>query len=145
MSTATLHGSALHGSTLHGTALYGTALHRTAPYGQARDRDARQTAPRLRLTRRGRRVLVFLVAFPLVAAAMAFALNGGIAIATDTAGGQLQYVTVSAGESLWQVAETVAPSADPRDVVSEIVHLNQLSSADVQAGERLAIPARYSR
>ncbi|HXD62045.1 MAG TPA: hypothetical protein VN619_08975 [Lacisediminihabitans sp.] len=102
-------------------------------------------AARLRLTRRGRRVLVFLVALPLVAGAMAFVLNGGIATATDTAGGRLQYVTVGAGQSLWQLAQTVAPSADPREVVSEIVHLNQLPGADVQAGERLAIPAQYSR
>lgn len=116
----------------------------TIAFGEG-PRASQAPAPRLRLTRRGRRVLVFLVALPLVAAAMAFALNGGIAAATGTAGGQLQYVTVGAGESLWQLAETVAPSADPRDVVSEIVHLNQLSGADVQAGERLAIPAQYSQ
>jgi hypothetical protein len=101
--------------------------------------------PRLRLTKRGRRVLVFLVAFPLAAAALAFALNGGMAAATNVTGASsLQYVTVESGQSLWQLASEIAPSADPRDVISDVVHLNQLTGTDIQAGQRLAIPARYS-
>ncbi|MES1170720.1 MAG: LysM peptidoglycan-binding domain-containing protein [Leifsonia sp.] len=103
------------------------------------------TMPRLRLTKRGRRVLVALVAFPLVAAALAFALNGGMAAATNVTGASsLQYVTVESGQSLWQLASEIAPSADPRDVISDVVHLNQLTGTDIQAGQRLAIPAQYS-
>ena len=102
--------------------------------------------PHLRLTRRGRRVLVFLIAFPLVAAALAFALNGGMAAATnEVSATSLHYVTVEPGQSLWQLAQEVAPSADPRQVISDVVHLNQLPSTDIQAGQRLAIPAQYSR
>jgi hypothetical protein len=52
-------------------------------------------------------------------------------------------VTVDSGQSLWQVAETLAPTADPRDVIADIMQLNQLESADVLAGQQLAIPAKY--
>ena len=42
-----------------------------------------------------------------------------------------------------QIAEAVAPEADPRDVVAEIELLNGIAGA-IQPGERLAIPAHYS-
>jgi LysM repeat protein len=109
----------------------------------ARVSDAR---PRLHLTKRGRVVLTALVALPLVIAATAFALNGGVAAATGQSSSQsLQYTTVVPGESLWQLAQSIAPTADPREVVSDIVRLNQLTSADVEAGQRLAIPSQYAR
>lgn len=120
------------------TAIMGTAIGTTAI-------GARATTPRLRLTRRGRAVLTTLAAIPLIAAALAFGLNGGMATATSTGSSTaFQYVTVEAGQSLWQLALQIAPSADPREVISDVVQLNQLASADVQVGQRLAIPARYS-
>lgn len=101
--------------------------------------------PRLRLTKRGRAVLTTLAALPLIASALVFGLNGGMATATSTSSSTaFQYVTVEAGQSLWQLALQVAPSADPREVISDVVHLNQLPNSDVQAGQRLAIPLRYS-
>ena len=106
--------------------------------------DVRPAAPRLRLTKRGRGVLTTLAAAPLVVAALVFALNGGIATATlDGSGADFQYVTVDTGQGLWEVAETIAPHADPRDVIAAIMQLNQLESADVLAGQQLAIPAQY--
>lgn len=125
--------------------------------GAARDMAARSAAaistavgrrrqPPLRLTARGRRVLTVLAAVPLAIAALAVALNGGMATATSGSGPvAFQRVTVQAGQSLWQLAESLAPAADPRDVISDIVHLNQLSGADVRAGQQLAIPAQYTR
>lgn len=102
-------------------------------------------APRLRLTRRGRLVFTSLAAGPLVALALAAALNGGVAAATsDLSGGTFEYVTVQGGQSLWALAQTVAPSADPRDVISRIVHLNQLENSVLQPGDRIAIPSEYS-
>jgi predicted Zn-dependent protease len=116
--------------------------------------DRPRQAP-LRITKRGRAVVTVLAAIPLVAGALVFALNGGMATATPTGGSAtgeaatfnaatFKYVTVAPGQSLWQLAATLAPSVDPRDVVSDIVHLNQLDGADVQPGQRLAIPAQYS-
>lgn len=101
---------------------------------------------RLRITRRGYAFLTLIVALPLVIAALGVALNGGGAVATERASSvSFPHVTVRAGESLWHLAAEIAPSADPRDVVSDIVHLNQLSSSVVQPGQSIAIPLKYSR
>ena len=106
---------------------------------------AQAPLPRLRLTRRGRAVVITLVTGMTIALALALALNGGMATATtELSTGSFQYVTVEAGQSLWQLAESVAPGSDPRDVISDIVHLNQLQSSVVHPGERLAIPTAYS-
>jgi len=102
-------------------------------------------APRLRLTQRGRGVLTFLAATPLVIAAFVFALNGGGATASlDGSTVPFEYVTVESGQSLWQLAEELAPQSDPRDVIAQLVQLNQLETADVYAGQELAIPAAYA-
>jgi LysM repeat protein len=101
--------------------------------------------PHLRLTRRGRTVLTFVISLPLVIAALFVIINGGGAIATNHSVAPLHYVTVQGGETLWQLAGEVAPKADPREVVADIVSVNQLSSSDLQAGQRLAIPAQYEK
>jgi LysM repeat protein len=49
-------------------------------------------------------------------------------------------VTVEAGDTLWSVAERVAPNADTRTVVAEISSLNKLSDAVVYPGEQLLVP-----
>jgi Tfp pilus assembly protein FimV len=106
------------------------------------------TATRLRLPTRGRRVLAVLAALPAMAAlAVAVFLGGSAALASRDAGapaGTFETVTVVAGESLWSIAQEVAPSADPRDVVDAIVRLNALDGVAVSAGQRLAIPAEYA-
>lgn len=104
-------------------------------------------ATRLRLTTRGRRVLTTLAAVPAVIAVVVAVLSGGAALASREAGapeGSFQTVTVSAGESLWSIAQEVAPDADPRDVVASISRLNGLSDGVVPAGARLFIPAEYA-
>jgi len=107
--------------------------------------DAAGVGGRLRLTRRGRIVLTTAAAIPVVLGALLFAVNGGGAVATDSSSGAtFDYITVSEGESLWQIAGEVAPNADPREVISDIVHLNQLPTSEIQAGARIAIPLEYS-
>lgn len=113
-----------------------------APNAVAR---ARQSAPRLRLTTRGRVVLMTLAALPLVIAALLFSLNSGDAAATSEPNeSAFVYVDVNAGQSLWNIAETHAPGHDPREVVAQLIELNQLPSADVFAGQELAIPSSFS-
>ena len=99
----------------------------------------------LRLTRRGRVVLTTLAAMPIVIGALVFAVNGGGAVAGGAGqqGSSFDYIAVPAGSSLWTLAEDIAPAEDPRDVIDAIIDLNQLSSAEVQVGQRLAIPAGY--
>jgi LysM repeat protein len=76
----------------------------------------------------------------------ALVVGGGAAFAARDAGAPVHFrtVTVEPGQSLWSVAEEVAPQADPRDVVDSIVRLNALDSVTVDPGQELAIPAQYS-
>jgi LysM repeat protein len=50
-------------------------------------------------------------------------------------------VTVQSGDSLWEIAHAAAPGRDPRDVVADIVQLNNLDSATVDPGQQLFVPA----
>jgi len=97
----------------------------------------------LRMTTRGRAVLLTLIATPLVVLALILGISAGGATATGSST-PLQTVTVLTGQSLWQIAGKVAPNADPRDVIADIVSVNRLQSTDVQPGERLEIPAQYA-
>jgi len=100
---------------------------------------------RLVLTRRGRRVITLLIAVPLALAAFFATVSAGQAAATDgavTADSSISWITVEAGETLWSLAHEIAPTKDPRDVIADIVSLNQLHS-DLQPGQRIALPAGY--
>jgi LysM repeat protein len=104
---------------------------------------------RLRITRRGRVVLSTLLSLPLIAGAVVIGLvgaNSAVANGSDessASGVAFDYVTVQAGETLWGLAEEIAPTADPRDVIADIVDLNQLPSSEVQPGQKLAVPSIY--
>lgn len=112
----------------------------------AAPRTRAEAAPRLRLTRRGRRLFTGLAAAPFVIGAFVFAINGGGATASlEGSDVPFEYVTVQSGQSLWEIAETVAPNDDPRDVISGLVSLNQLDSVDIAAGQELALPPQYTR
>ena len=102
----------------------------------------RTATPRLRMTVRGRRVLMALIVVPMLVAIAAFALNSGKASASSESV-SLSYVSVQQGESLWQLATSIAPNSDPRDVIADIESLNHLDSSNIVAGQRLAIPGRY--
>lgn len=120
--------------------------HRVLPArtAQAPASDARSSR-KLRLTKRGRVVFTTLAAIPLVIGVAVVGLSaGGAAANTEAAGATFTYITVDPGESLWQLAESIAPDADPRDVIAEIMNLNQLSTAGIEPGQRLAIPERYT-
>jgi hypothetical protein len=128
----------------------------TAPFTTARTTTARTTgvrtadtsarpAARLRITRRGRVVLGALLAAPIAIALAVSTLGSPPAEAGSTVStANFDHITVAAGESLWELAAWIAPEADPRQVVSDLVALNQLPSTAVQPGQRLAIPLQYS-
>lgn len=97
---------------------------------------------RLRLTRRGRFVIAALVALPLVIALIGLALNGGGAVAGSTAAPVT--VTVEAGQSLWSLAEALAPNAATADVVADLVAVNGLDGASVVPGQVLIVPVAYT-
>lgn len=106
--------------------------------------EAQEVRSRLRLTRRGRAVFTVLAAIPVVLLAITFVLGSGGAAAEveGAARASLAYLTVADGESLWSIAESLAPQGDPREVIDEIVRINGLDDTVVQPGQRLALPAQ---
>lgn len=107
---------------------------------------ATQPTVRLRLTRRGRRAIaLFLAALALGAIAAGLALTADGAQASAESGGQeFQYLVVEPGQTLWGIASDLDPSLDPRDVIADVVRLNQLPSSELMAGQRIAIPLTYA-
>ena len=110
-------------------------------------RQRSESLPPLRLTRRGR---IVLIGIPLVIlAAILLSLAGFLnapAKAADAAADlsltPTVSVTVQAGQSLWAIASTVAPERDPRDVIADIAQLNNLSAAGVVPGQQLFVPTK---
>jgi len=92
----------------------------------------------LRLTRRGRVVLVLLAAVLLLLAAR-------VGVAVASAPGEpveVRVHVVTTGETLWELAQGVAaPGEDLRDVVNGLAELNGLSSSGLQAGQKILLPA----
>jgi len=110
-------------------------------------RARKESLPPLRLTRRGR---VVLIGIPLVLiAALLFLLAGFLnapAKAADSAADlsltPTVSVTVQPGQSLWGIAAAVSPERDPRDVIADIVQLNNLTAGTVLPGQQLFVPAK---
>jgi LysM repeat protein len=55
--------------------------------------------------------------------------------------GGVETVTVSPGQTLWQIAAERYPDADTRAKVVEIERLNGLAGPGLQVGEQLKVPA----
>lgn len=53
--------------------------------------------------------------------------------------------TVQAGDTLWEIAAKNSQGRDLRDVISRIKAINHLSSANIQPGVTLQIPADWSK
>ena len=101
--------------------------------------------PSVRLNRRGRlaRTLVVL-SLAIVVASVA----GGEAGANTSAGDSSEAatsarfitVTVAPGDTLWSLAGQLSDSGSTQALVSEIIEINSLSSADVSTGQEIRIP-----
>ncbi|MBA2443728.1 MAG: LysM peptidoglycan-binding domain-containing protein [Nocardioidaceae bacterium] len=111
----------------------------TECWGGAPSRRQPTVADGLRLTRRGRRLLLL----SALALGLVLALWAGRA---DSANETQQHVAtetvvVEPGQTLWDIATDAAPDRDPREVVADIVDLNALSDAgSVRAGQSLFLP-----
>jgi hypothetical protein len=115
-----------------------------ARYLEAGSRPVRS---RVRLTRRGRIVVVGLITAGMVLVA-ALAWLAGTAKADAAGSGvpssavyhSLHSVVVLPGQSLWSIATQYEPGSDPRNVIQEIVDLNALNGTSVQPGQHLWLP-----
>jgi hypothetical protein len=98
-----------------------------------------KTRPQLRLTRRGRVLLV--LAF-LLAAMVAMVVSGGFASAGREAGTPepVRVVQVQPGDTLYGIAGELARPGHVRDMVHRIQQLNSMSGSSLQVGDSLAVP-----
>lgn len=97
------------------------------------------TAP-MRLTRRGRRLLTAISLSIVLSVSWPALVN--MAGASNTSMGNQQltnWVTVQSGDTLWEIARSISPDRDPREVVWEIKQINALSDGLI-TGERIRIP-----
>lgn len=105
----------------------------------------------LRLTRRGRVVVILLpLASLLMAALLAIAPSNADASAHTAMGhaswGDLattRTVTVRPGDTLWVIARHAAPGLDPRDGVFELEQVNRLQDAAIRPGQVLRLPSTF--
>jgi LysM domain len=112
--------------------------------------SARQTTVqpgRLRLTRRGRRVLTGFVMLVIVISAMLIwtGVAGGAQAPRPGAPARSVYqgmtqIVVQPGQTLWSIAAAVEPSADPRTAIQQISDVNGLTGTQIEAGQLLWVP-----
>lgn len=112
--------------------------------GGAAEGGPARRAP-LRLTRRGRMVAMLgALLLASLLSALVFVLAMGPASGRSAApapAGAAPTLTVQPGDTLWAIASRVAPKADPRVVVQQIIDRNGLAGASVQAGQVLVLPS----
>ncbi|AIY03904.1 MULTISPECIES: LysM peptidoglycan-binding domain-containing protein [Arthrobacter] len=106
---------------------------------------------RLQLTRRGRLVFFGIPALVMAAALLFISLGVFVGSIASPAHASAQFpvtdmadyattVTVLQGDSLWSIAGESNPARNIREVVQEIVALNDLGAGVLQAGQQLFVP-----
>lgn len=133
MSTMTIDPSAVAGPRPI------RASRRVRVSGRARSLPTRSVPARVRLTRRGRAVVLVLALGVLLGAMVAL---GGFATATRTGGSPqpVRVIEVHDGDTLYGIAGRIAEPGQVRAMVHRIEELNSLPGSSVQAGQKLAIP-----
>jgi hypothetical protein len=101
----------------------------------------------VRLTRRGRRVVAgFVLGVVIVAATVLWMSVAGSVQASSHASAPgsayrgLTQVVVQPGQTLWSIAAAAEPSGNLWAVVQQIMNVNALSGAQIQAGQLLWVP-----
>ena len=108
--------------------------------GAVAERGVAPATGRLRLTRRGRAVVVLLL-LGLVLAGSVLLRSPAAATSEPAVGAAVaERVTVRPGDTLWVIAQRAVPDTDPRVTVDRIMEMNGLESSAVQAGRALLVP-----
>jgi len=138
-------------ASVHRAAVPGASVQRVRLQRASGQRvSVRQTTVqpgRLRLTRRGRRVLTGFVMLVIVISAMLIwtGVAGGAQAPRPGAPARSVYqgmtqIVVQPGQTLWSIAAAVEPSADPRTAVQQISDVNGLTGTQIEAGQLLWVP-----
>jgi LysM repeat protein len=124
-----------------------TAMKRGRAAGESGRFRTRPAAPAVRLTRRGRVVAAGASALAIGAVSIVLATAAQAAHTAQPAhtaqaspGRYAAKVEVRPGQSLWSLAESSDPGADPRLVILQIQQMNSLAGDQVQPGEVLWVP-----
>lgn len=108
------------------------------PHDDGRAGESEGQAP-LRLTARGR-VVVVVLGLLLAIGVSTIAARASADGPTSSAVEVTRHVVLE-GETMWALAQQVAaPGEDVRDVVLELVRLNDLPSAGLMAGQEILLP-----
>jgi LysM repeat protein len=100
--------------------------------------EIRRAGPPLRLTRRGRVVILgLLLVLTSLASAVLFTTASR---AQSVPAGPPPTVTVRSGDTLWGIAARVMPRRDGRDAVAVLRVLNDLDGYGLQPGRVLILP-----
>ncbi len=95
----------------------------------------------VRLTVRGRRVVAAVCAIALMAAVFVTVIAVRAALTRPLVPASAPTaVTVHPGDTLWSIAERIAPQSDPRDVIAALRESNHLPSSTVRVGQHLHVP-----
>jgi len=103
--------------------------------GLRRSRTAAHAPSSLRITRRGRLVVV---ALALLVVLLPGAWRAMATAQVDRPGAVA--VTVQPGDTLWGIASSVDPGADPRALIAEIRDVNGLAQSGLTPGQVLQVP-----
>lgn len=95
--------------------------------------------PTVRLTRRGRVVVLLAALFLLLVSAF---FLGSVAVGSETPGQAepTEIVMVGTGDTLWGIASQLDVDGDIRSTMREIEALNALDSVALSAGQKLRVP-----
>ena len=114
-----------------------------APRSYLKNAPAQVVVTRTQTGRRVRLIRAGIVLALLVTAVNQFPhfVPGASASNEKVAPGAIHWVSVRAGDSLWSLAQKYAPNTDPREWIDQVTTINNLGTAGVFAGERIALPA----
>lgn len=97
----------------------------------------RPIQPALHLTGRGRLVALLLL---LVVLTVAFSVGRVTSTALGDPAAPAAITVVERGDTVWSIAERIAPDADPRKTAVDLMAVNGLGTPELQVGQTLHLP-----
>ena len=98
--------------------------------------------PQFRLSRKARLVRTAVLLALVITGVNQFGQFSGAQATNESATniGSVHYVSVRSGDTLWSMAQRLAPNTDPRDWIDRVTVMNNLGTAGIWAGQRIAVP-----